>query len=311
MVSDDFDDNEDTLEKTSVLQSDTFRGKMQAADQAPPTLVLLVGPQGYIGKQWALTESEMVMGRSIDVQISIGDGSLSRSHAKFASAANEVSLMDLGSTNKTQVNGQPLPPLTPYKLKNNDQIKVGNVILKFLEQGSIEAASSQQMYNQAQKDVLTGAYSKAALLVRGPEAIKRSDVLGEMLSILVFDLDFFRTINTNHGHPGGDYVLKELGSLVSNKLVRANDFFARYGGEEFVVILQGSPLKQAVEVAERLRTTVENYPFVYNGQKVPVTVSVGVATRETAKDDWETLFKRADSALYMSKNNGRNRVSTA
>lgn len=311
--SHDEDDNEDILEKTSVVQSETFKGRMQAADQAPPTLVLLVGPQGYIGKQWALTEAETVMGRSVDAKMSIADGSISKTHAKFASVNSEVSVMDLGSTNKTQVNGQVLAPLVPCRLENNDQIKVGNVILKYLERGSIEAVSSQQMYNQSQKDALTGAHSKAALLVKGPESVKRSDVLGEMLSILVFDLDFFKKINDNPdlGHAGGDYVLKELGQLVSTKLVRSNDFFARYGGEEFVVILQGSPLKQAIEVAERLRMTVQNHEFNYQGKKIAVTVSVGVATRESEKDDWNELFKKADAALYNSKNNGRNRVSTS
>ncbi len=302
-------DDNDIFEKTSIVTSDTFKGKLQAADGVPPAIVVLMGPPGYPGKQYAITQTDLVIGRSIECQVYIDDKSLSRSHAKFAVVGPEVSIIDLGSTNKTIVNGDVLPPLTAYRLKNNDQIKTGNVIFKFLEKGSIEAMSNQAMYEKAQKDALTGAFSKGALLEKGPEAMKRAEVLNEDLSIVTFDIDHFKKINDNYGHPGGDYVLKELCRVVISKLIRANDYFARYGGEEFVLLLSGSTNKVAGEVAERIRQTIETTEFVFENKKIPVTISVGVATRLPTETEWTQIYDRADKALYNSKQTGRNRVT--
>lgn len=305
------DDNSDNLEKTSIVASDTFRGRLKEADEVPPAIVVLIGPPGYVGKQYPITASDIVIGRSVESQVYIDDKSLSRSHAKFAVNASEVSVIDLGSTNKTIVNGQVIPPLASCLLKNNDQIKTGNVIFKFLEKGSIEAMTNAAMYERAQKDALTGAHSKGALLEKGPEAMKRSEVLNEPFSLVTFDIDHFKKINDSHGHPGGDYVLKELCRIIITKLIRANDFFARYGGEEFVLLLSGSPTKTAAEVAERIRQTIEAHEFIWENKKIPVTISVGVATKLPNETEWTQIYDRADKALYQSKQGGRNRTTIA
>lgn len=301
--------SENTSDKTSIVSSDTFKGKMRAADDVPPAIVVLVGPPGYVGKQWLITKSEIVVGRSNDVEISISDTSLSRSHAKFVLSGMDVFIVDMGSTNKTLVNNQTLPPMVPRKLANNDQIKTGQVIFKYLEKGNVESLSHQQIFDKAQKDALTGAFNKGALLEKAPEMIRRSEVLSEPLAVITFDIDFFKKINDTHGHPGGDYVLKELGQLMQSRLVRVNDYFSRYGGEEFVLILQSTNLKTALEVAERIRQTVEFNVFKFENKNIPVTISIGVSVRR-AKDTWESLYERADKALYHSKQNGRNRVTS-
>lgn len=300
----------DAAEKTSIVSSETFKGRLRAADDAPPAVIVLVGPPGYIGKQWLLTKTDLTIGRSVESDVYISDNSLSRAHAKFIVVGSDVSILDLGSTNKTQVNGVFLPPMTAKKLTNNDQIKAGNIIFKFLEKGSLEAISNQQVFEKAQKDALTGAFSKGALLEKGPEAIKRSEVLSEPMSVITFDIDHFKKVNDTYGHPGGDYVLRELGSLVQSKLVRSNDYFARYGGEEFVLILQATPIKTATDVAERIRQTIEAHPFQFNEQKFKVTISIGVAEFKE-NDTWENIYNRADKALYSSKQAGRNRVTVA
>lgn len=305
------DDTQDSLEKTSIVASDTFKGRLKEADEVPPAIVVLIGPPGYVGKQYPITANDIVIGRSVESQVYIDDKSLSRSHAKFAVNGSEVSVIDLGSTNKTIVNGQIIPPLASCLLKNNDQIKTGNVIFKFLEKGSIEAMTNAAMYERAQKDALTGAHSKGALLEKGPEAIKRAEVLNEPLSLVTFDIDHFKKINDNFGHPGGDYVLKELCRIVITKLIRSNDFFARYGGEEFVLLLSGSPSKTAHEVGERIRQTIEGHEFVFEGKKIPVTISVGVSTRHATETEWTTMYDRADKALYQSKQGGRNRTTVS
>lgn len=301
------DDSNENLEKTSIVASDTFRGRLKEADEVPPALVVLIGPPGYVGKQYPITANDIVIGRSVESQVYIDDKSLSRSHAKFAVNGSDVSVIDLGSTNKTIVNGQTVPPLASCLLKNNDQIKTGNVIFKFLEKGNIESMTNAAMYERAQKDALTGAHSKGALLEKGPEAFKRAEVLNEELSLVTFDIDHFKKINDNYGHPGGDYILKELCRIVITKLIRSNDFFARYGGEEFVLLLSGSSSKTAGEVAERIRHTIETHEFLWEGGRIGVTVSVGVATKLPTETEWTQLYERADKALYQSKQNGRNR----
>lgn len=295
-------------DRTVVASGDTLKKNIQ--DDAPPVLVVLLGPTAYQGKQFALQDGS-VIGRAHESAIHIDDRSLSRSHARIDIKGANVTVVDMGSTNKTVVNGQILAPMAPCSLKNNDQIKAGNVIFKFLEKGSIETLSNQQLFEKANRDALTGAFSKGALLERAPEAVKRAEQLGEPLSMIVFDIDHFKKINDSVGHPGGDYVLKELGRIVGANLIRGSDFFARYGGEEFVLILAGTPNKTAVEIAERVRTTIQTTEFVFEGKKIPVTVSLGVATRGANEHDWAPLFDRADKALYQSKQGGRNRVTVA
>lgn len=299
---------DDVSEKTSIVTGETFSGNLKQAEQTPPALIVLLGPPGYVGKQWMLTTPEYTIGRNPDCAIFIDDRSVSRGHARLRVMGSDVTIQDLGSSNKTAINGVIIAPMTTHKLKNNDQVKCGNVIVKFLERGNLEAAANKQMTEKAEKDALTGAYNKGSLLERGPEAIKRAEILKEELSVVVFDLDHFKKINDTYGHPAGDYVLKEMSRIVARKLIRSNDYFARYGGEEFVLILSGAPAKNALEVAERVRNTIQTTSFVFDGKNIPVTVSVGVTTRKD-ETDWNRLFDRADQALYQSKQTGRNKVT--
>lgn len=303
-------DNADQLEKTSVVASETLKRRIAEAVQAPPCLVLLVGPAAYVGKQWAITSSDLVVGRSVQSAIFVDDRSVSKSHAKISFISGEVTIMDLESTNRTIVNGQQIPSLVPVKLTNNDQIKTGNVIFKYLEKGSLEAVSHQTTYDRSQTDALTGIFNKGALLTYGVEAIKRCKTLKLPISVGFFDIDHFKKINDTYGHAAGDFVLRELASLISRKVIRSDDYFARYGGEEFVIVWYGSNLKQALEIGERIRHTVETHDFVYSGTRLPITISVGVSERENDQTSFEELVHRADTALYVSKKGGRNRVSS-
>lgn len=299
---------DDTNEKTVVASDTTLKKELSKTDSSPPVFVVLIGPPGYQGKQWNLQDG-FVIGRAIESNIFIDDKSLSRSHARIDIKDNSVYVIDLGSTNKTIVNGQVIPPMVLCELKNNDQVKTGNVIFKYLETGNIESISTQALFERATKDALTGANSKGALLEKGPEAVKRSEILNEPMSIIIFDIDFFKKINDTYGHPCGDFVLKELAKAVMTKLIRSNDFFARYGGEEFVLILSGTDQKIAAEVAERIRMTIQNHEFIFENKRIPVTISLGV-TSKTAKDnDWNVLLERVDKALYTSKQTGRNKVT--
>ena len=303
-------DDSSEMEKTSVVVSDTLKRRIEEATKTPPCLVLLVGPAAYIGKQWPIMTPDMIIGRAATSHIFVDDRSVSKAHARVIFSQGEVSIIDMESTNKTVINEQPIAPLVPRKLANNDQIKVGNVIFKFLEKGSLEALSNQATFDRSQIDALTGAYNKGALLTTGPESFKRARVLRQSVAVLAFDIDFFKKVNDTYGHPAGDYVLKELASVVSKKLIRSEDYFARYGGEEFVIILHNNSMQLALEVGERIRQTIEAHKFIFEGTHIPVTISIGVAALST-ENSWDELFKKADEALYASKKGGRNRVTKA
>ncbi len=302
-----FDPNEE--DKTSILTSDTLKVHLERADKSPPTLVLLVGPASSIGKQWSLEGENLVIGRSPSSTIYVDDRSISKSHAKIIVKGDEAHIMDLESTNKTIVNNKPVSPLTTAPLKNNDQVKVGNVIFKFLEKGNIEAVSAKKTFDRTQLDAMTGIYNKGALLAYAPEAIKRSDLVGVPLSVIVFDIDHFKKVNDTYGHAAGDYIIKTMAGLIKDKLTRGEDFFARFGGEEFVLALSGAPLHVAAEVAERIRANIEAFKFEFENVKIPLTISLGVASRDSGGDSWDMLFEKADQALYKSKKRGRNQVS--
>lgn len=304
-----FNNNENSDDKTIVSGDTTRKQILSLNSDAPPVVVILMGPAASVGKQFPLKGGESILGRSADTALYVDDRSLSRSHAKFVNNGIDVSIMDMGSTNKTFVNGAILAPLAPCTLKNNDQIKVGNVVLKYLEKGSLEALSNQQLMEKAHRDALTGIYSKGFLIERAPESIKRARTLREDLCLIVFDIDFFKKINDKYGHPGGDYVLKELCRIVSSNLIRSNDLFARYGGEEFVLILSGTTLFTATEIGERIRQTIQSSQFHFEGLQISVTISLGVSILLPNDQTWDDLFKRADTALYQSKQNGRNRLT--
>ncbi len=132
---------------------------------------------------------------------------------------------------------------------------------------------------------------------------------GKPVALLIFDIDYFKPVNDTYGHQAGDEVLKEFaGRIAAN--VRGIDLACRLGGEEFVVVMPDTDLAYAMTVAERLRQCIALRPFRLNeqGQTLDVTVSVGIAVTEGAKDTAAKLLGRADQGLYRAKRDGRNRV---
>src|SRR5262249_38370107 len=128
------------------------------------------------------------------------------------------------------------------------------------------------------------------------------------LSLILFDIDHFKTINDQLGHLAGDYALRELSSCVRGAMDR-EQLFARYGGEEFAIVMPETEQDRAVPMAERVRTLVEQHAFEYDGKPFPVTISLGVfTTRGEMILSPTELIRQADEKLYQAKNAGRNRV---
>jgi two-component system cell cycle response regulator len=169
--------------------------------------------------------------------------------------------------------------------------------------------SYQRCIALALTDPLTGLYDRAYLDRHLDELIKRVHQDGISAAILMFDIDHFKQVNDTHGHDAGDDVLRELALRTTNS-VRSVDLVARQGGEEFVVVMPETDLTIAAAVAERLRAAVAMEPFTVKatGQKLTVTISIGVTSAAAGEDDRDRMLKRADIALYTAKNHGRNRV---
>ena len=176
--------------------------------------------------------------------------------------------------------------------------KFFNYLLNMLKEKNAELRKSNQNLSvKAYHDNLTKILNRNGLLKKLMEK-NNNYILG------IIDIDKFKVINDTYGHDVGDYVLKDLATLISSK-IRTTDIFARWGGEEFILILDTNDLLQAQNITDNLRKEVENLKFKTVGQ---VTISIGVSEFKSKNDTFEDVFKKADQALYQAKTNGRNRV---
>lgn len=166
----------------------------------------------------------------------------------------------------------------------------------------------QQSVSMAVTDGLTRLYNRHYLDTHLKNLLRQAGETSRALSLLIMDMDHFKSVNDTYGHNVGDEVLKQLSTIIVNT-IRSADLAARYGGEEFVVLMPETDEARAFEAAERLRRNVENTPFVISHPESPLrkTVSIGYATMQP-NDTPETFLKRADVALYEAKSSGRNAV---
>lgn len=168
--------------------------------------------------------------------------------------------------------------------------------------GEIQAANEKLEF-LTNRDPLTGVFNRRYVDAYLHDALGECAENGSTMSVMMFDLDFFKRINDTYGHSFGDYVLKQVAETVDNKL-RASDVFARYGGEEFIAVLQGDTVDAAAMIAERLREAVRDIPLRHN---VQITISIGIAHLQPG-DEMQSLVDRADKMLYQAKEQGRDRV---
>ena len=167
----------------------------------------------------------------------------------------------------------------------------------------------QQSIEMAITDGLTGLYNRRYMETHLGSLVEQAGSRGKPLTILVLDIDYFKAINDTHGHDAGDDVLREFATRI-RKSIRGIDLACRLGGEEFVIVMPETDMAVATIVAERLRRRIASEPFgiAQGARAINVTISIGIATLDTADDNASTILKRADQALYRAKRAGRNRV---
>jgi len=273
--------------------------------------VLLQYDGGAAGKRFVLQTPVVVLGRRADkVQVWIDDSSVSREHCRIDFMGTKAIVTDLGSLNHTFVND--VRVMQSAELAHGDMLRVGNVRLRYFTHGSAEQLLFDRIYRMAVQDRMLDVFRREYAMERLEEEFRHAKSGQVELSFIMLDLDKFKTVNDTYGHDAGDIVLKEVCAAVK-PLVGTAETFARFGGEEFCVITS-SPIHDAVALAERIRKSVEQISIDYDGNTIPVTVSLGVANANEkvgsgTVSSVQDLIRLADSRLYQSKQGGRNRVT--
>lgn len=205
------------------------------------------------------------------------------------------------------------PPIVKNRVRNQLQLKSYSDALKQLSE--VLAQKNRELDILAKHDGLTGLANRRHFDEVIDIEVKRAHRSGEILSLILCDIDFFKRYNDHYGHLSGDDCLRRISGIIRKIFQRSSDLCARYGGEEFVVILPDTAHEGAVSLAEKLRveTISENIPHACSDVAGCVTLSIGVAsatvTEERLSPKWFT--KEADTALYRSKETGRNKVTSA
>ena len=259
-----------------------------------------------MGCRYVLADKPLILGRGDDCNIRIQDNSVSRKHARIEPSEEGYYVSDHQSTNGTFVNDKQLD--SSWLLQDGDYLRIGNCIYRYLTGGNIEAEYHEEIYRLTIEDGLTRIHNQRALTEFLDREVARSQRHNRPLSVLMLDIDKFKSVNDSYGHLCGDFVLRELAECIRVS-VRKEDLFARYGGEEFTIVLVETDRDEAVHVAERLRESIAEHQFRFETTPLRLTVSIGVATTAGDADITPALLLRAaDEKLYEAKHTGRNKV---
>lgn len=187
---------------------------------------------------------------------------------------------------------------------------ISDLVWQIIEQKRLDEQMrllNMQLKYLAMTDELTSLTNRRSFFLQGEKEVKRTQRSNTPLSLLMLDVDGFKSINDRYGHEVGDLILQRIGKiLVAN--VREIDMVSRMGGEEFSILLPDTKAEEAVILAERLRAAVEQARFPYIDHTTKVTMSIGVSTFQEGNTDLDSMLRNADAAMYQAKNEGRNKV---
>ena len=272
------------------------------AGEVPACLVVLQGQR--LGQRINLGDQPLIIGRAPEAEFQIIERSVSREHCRITREPAGYRIKDLDSTNKTFLNDQ---PIIEAELKDGDHISVGSCVLKFMDRSSVEARYHEELYQLATADPLTDLYNRRQFLELIDREIARATNYKRPLTLLIIDLDHFKSINDQFGHPDGDLVLKKV-ALALREHAREEFIIARIGGEEFAMVLPENELSEAMRFADSLRRAMADLEFLFNEETTKITVSIGAAAWLPSMSATSELMRAADEQLYRAKQAGRNRV---
>jgi len=266
-------------------------------------LVVIYGDE--LGRKYTISAGgEMTVGRAATNDICVSQDSVSRTHASLLVEEQGVKIRDNESTNGTYVNDHKVHEAL---LRDGDLIKIGRCIFKFLTGDNIESAYHEEIYRLSTVDGLTQIFNKRYFAETLERELGRARRYDRPLCLMMFDIDHFKQCNDTYGHRAGDHVLRQLAELVRRR-ARKVDIVARYGGEEFAVILPEIDVRKAALFAESVRKLVTEEEFVFEGRRIPMAISVGLAQLDPGMQRPDDLVTCADARLYKAKQGGRNRV---
>ncbi len=269
------------------------------------------------GEWFLITRKENLLGRGRDADVVVRDEAVSRFHALLLyenfgdqAATPRCLIKDCGSRNGTYVNGHRIEEMTP--LSSGDQVFLGNTTLVFQLRSEAEVNADRRLRYMATTDALTGLLNRGSLITEFLRELDRARRYGRLLSLILMDIDDFKSVNDTHGHLAGDEVLRQTAGLIASQ-VRTHDVIGRYGGEEFAIVLPETGAEGAVAIAERLRESFAKHDFSLERAHLKLTISIGVAGMDPDNADTsvESLLGRADAALLRAKSRGKNRVLLA
>ena len=282
----------------------TLHSPGPAAPARRSACVVVIHGEG-LGRRADIGDAPVLVGRSSEADLVIAHQSVSRAHCRIWRTEDAYLVADLGATNTTRLNDAKLQG--ERTLADGDRITVGDSILKFISQDSVEASYHEEIYQLATHDALTELCNRRHFAELADKEIARAMRHGRPLSLCILDVDLFKPINDRHGHIRGDEVLRQVAAVL-RRHARSDDVAARIGGEEFALLLPECTAADAAMLADRLREAVARTMFAPGGEAQRITVSIGVAALAPHRDSRQALMAAADAALYRAKSEGRNRV---
>ena len=272
-----------------------------------PYLVIYVGAEN--GRRHLLKRGSMTIGRSSQADLQINDERISRVHCVIEWLGDTIMIEDKESTNGTYVDSKEVKRKVVLP---GIPIQLGHSLMKIEYKSEEEIQSEENLLHRAAFDELTGIFNRQHFIKLARMELANAARYKLTAGVIMMDIDNFKQVNDTYGHPFGDIVLSQLANIVvENK--RIEDLFGRYGGEEFIILPRCKITEEDLRIqCDRIRNAIQDHEFSYDGVSTRITVSIGFSMTIIKSGDVETalhdLIGKADQALYMAKDSGRNQT---
>jgi len=293
------------LSKTATVDD---RALVLSGDRHP-YLVIYIGNDS--GSRYRLNNGLTTIGRSPKADISIADDRISRIHCVIERMDRTITIEDKGSTNGTYVDAR---KISRARLLAGAPLQLGHTIMKIEYKTEAEIRSEKRLLQRACLDALTGIFNRHHFNKLASMEMAYATRHKRPIGVVLMDIDNFKHVNDTYGHQSGDLVLAQLANtVIENK--RTEDLFGRYGGDEFIFLPRGKISKESMQVhCERIRKAIEGFEFCFEDICVRITISLGFHLTKAAGGDTgkilSDLIAKADQALYLAKERGRNRTES-